>query len=134
LIAALNAAAAQSYGTEDKENIDPSHSHTKTFDAQEEQSENSFETVIHINPKPWSESTPAPRPRKSARGWKITKSRSSAKPGLYPQLSVYPDLSEGIAVRTTSTEEFVKIAEEILGEMNTRAAGTKKGRKGELMK
>jgi hypothetical protein len=128
LIAALNAAATQSYGTEDTENIeniDPLHSHTKTFDAQDEQSESSFETVIHINPKPWSESTPAPRTRKSVRGRKSTKRRSSVKSGLYPQLSVYPDLSGGIAVPTTSTEDFGKIAEEILGEMNTRAAGTK---------
>jgi hypothetical protein len=124
LIAALNA-AAQSYDTEDTENIDPLHSHTKTFDTQDEQSESSFETVIHINPKPWSESTPAPRTRKSVRGRKSTKRGSSVKSGLYPQLSVYPDLSGGIAVPTTSTEDFGKIAEEILGEMNTRVAGIK---------
>lgn len=136
MIAALNAAAAppQVNVDDDTENIDPLQtlkqtSAAKDFDVQEEQSESSFETVIHINPKPWSESTPAvPRTRKSmARGRKSTKRKSSVNTtNLYPQLSMYPDLSENAlpVPPSTSTEQFGKIAECILEEMNTRAAGT----------
>ena len=132
LIAALTAAAAQTNidNNEDRENIDPlkHRSTAKEFDGLDKQSESSFETVVHINPKPWSESTPAPRTRKkAARGLKSTKRKSSLSAGLYPQLGVYPDLSENaVPVPTISTEQFGKIAEGILEEMNTRAAGASK--------
>ena len=62
--------------------------------------------------------------RRSVGGRKNTKRKSTAASGLYPQLSVYPDISEGGGdLPTTSTEEFGKLAEGILEEMNTRVAG-----------
>jgi hypothetical protein len=94
--------------------------------------ETSFETVIHYNSKSstvWSESTPAPaktgRTKKSLGRRKSTKAQSTPKTGLYPELTVYPDLS-GVdrGVPTTSTEEFGTIAEGILEEMSTRIAGS----------
>lgn len=96
----------------------------------DDESESSFETVIHYNSKPdgfWSESTPAAttRGRKSLARRKSTKRKSTAATGMYPQPSLYPDISEGGGnIPTASTEEFGKIAEGILEEMNTRVAGT----------
>jgi len=128
----LTAAAAQANvnNNEDRENIDPLKcmSAPKESDMLGERSESSFETVVHINPKPWSESTPAPRTRKrGARGRKSTRRKSSSTAGLYPQLGMYPELSgDPVPVPTTSTEQFGKIADGILEEMNTRAAGVSK--------
>ena len=131
MIAALTAAAHNDVS--DRENIDPFSSmggkYTNDSKTDDEKSESSFETVIHCNSKPdgfWSESTPAAttgRTRKSLARRKSTK-RKTAPTGLYPQLSLYPDISGGANVPTTTSEEFGKIAEGILEEMNTRVAGT----------
>jgi len=120
----------------DRENVDPLASlNGKDTDdpfrmksvSPEEEEESSFETVIHYNSKPkaeWAQSTPAtPRTRKSSARRKSTKRKSTAKSGLYPELSVYPDLSGVVStVPTTSSEEFGKIANGILEEMNVRVA------------
>ena len=105
------------------------HLVSKTPEGKTDKSESSFETVIHYNSKPdafWSESTPAVsgRSRRSVAGRKSKQRKSTPAPGLYPQLSVYPDISEGGGnLPTTSSEEFGKVAEGILQEMNTRVAG-----------
>ena len=138
MIAALTAAASNDVA--DRENIDPiaslnSKNIEKSFSVkdtgvEDDKSESSFETVVYYNSKPdafWSESTPAVsgRSRRSVAGRKSAKRKSTAAAGLYPRLSVYPDISEsGGNLPTTSTEEFGKIAEGILDEMNTRVAGT----------
>ena len=88
-------------------------------------SESSFETVVRYNSKSaWSQSTPATATksaRKSTGKRKSMKRKSSATTGLYPQLSVYPDISGDVP--TTSTDDFGKIALGIVEEMNTRIAG-----------
>ena len=121
----------------DRENVDPfgsspSKSRISQLRAQEmgadenDGSESSFETVIRYNSKSaWSQSTPATATksaRKSTGKRKSMKRKSSTTTGLYPQLSVYPDISGDVP--TTSTEDFGKIAEGIVEEMNTRIAGT----------
>ena len=137
MIAALTAVAYNDVA--DRENIDPTPSlgnkniensfRVKDVEAEDDKSESSFETVVHYNSKPdafWSESTPAVsgQSRRSVAGRKSVKRKSAATPRLYPQLSVYPDISEGGGnLPTTSSEEFGKIAEGILQEMNTRVAG-----------
>lgn len=132
MIAALTAAASNDIS--DRENIDPFSSiggkYINDSKTDDDKSESSFETVIHCNSKSngfWSESTPAAttgRGRKSLARRKSTKRKSTAATGLYPQLSLYPDISEGGGnVPTTTSEEFGKIAEGILEEMNTRVAG-----------
>lgn len=134
MIAALTAAASNDVA--DRENIDPlagdKSLNAKRVILESDDSESSFETVIHYNSNPnafWSQSTPATsgRAKKNPGKRKSTKRKSSnatAATGLYPQLSVYPDMSEGSGnVPVTSTEEFEKIAEGILEEMNTRVEG-----------
>ena len=77
--------------------------------------------------KGWSVSTPTTshgRPLKSLPRRKSAKRKSIAAAGLYPEVSIYPDTSElGSNLPTTTTEDFGKIAEGILEEMNTRVAG-----------
>jgi hypothetical protein len=136
LIAALTAVASNDVA--DRENIDPLASLSgKDFNDQGEKyplaedfPESSFDTVTYYDSKPegfWSESTPAAsngQGRKSLTRRKSTKNQSTATSGLYPQLSVYPDISGDISnAPTTSTEEFGKIADNILEEMNARIAG-----------
>jgi hypothetical protein len=137
LIAALNAAVYSDVAN--RENVDPlalsagkpAENPFLSNDAKSDndESESSFETVIRYNSKPdglWSQSTPATtsaRGRKSTSRRKSTKRKSSTTTGLYPEISVYPDILEVRGdVPTTSTEEFGKIAEGILEEMNARVA------------
>ena len=129
----------------DRENVDPfasspSKSRISQLRAEEtgaeetDGSESSFETVIRYNSKSeWSQSTPATAMkggRKSMAKRKSMKRKSPATTGLYPQLSVYPDISGNAP--TTSTEDFGKIAQGIVEEMNTRIAGTSTSTKLEL--
>lgn len=125
----------------DRENIDPSalslsvspkKSRISQLRAEEmggeetDASESSFETVIRYNSKSeWSQSTPATAPkvrRKSTGKRKSMKRKSSGTSSLYPQLSVYPDING--EAPTTTTEDFSKIAQGIVEELNTRIAGT----------
>ena len=99
----------------------------KSISPDEDDLESSFETVIHYNSKPsenWSQSTPAAatgRGRKSSTRRKSTKPKTAAATGMYPELSLYPDISVGRGnLPTTSTESFSKIADGILEEMNSR--------------
>jgi hypothetical protein len=130
----------------DRENIDPlahqkeSGEQDNPFNAKkinsedkEDDQETSFETVIRYNVK----STPATRPSTVARGRKSSARRKTARKGsdvmyaapqggLYPDLgNMYPNLDniEKGEVPTASTEEFGKIADGILEEMNARVAG-----------
>lgn len=133
MIAALNAAAYND--ADDRENIDPfaSISGKRVDDPQnvkgdDDSAEASFETVINYNSKQsgfWSESTPAAvnnHARKSMTRRKSAKRKSHQ--GMYPQLGLYPDVEEVRgSTPTSSTEEFVKIASDILEEMNSRVAG-----------
>jgi hypothetical protein len=132
-------AAAQG-NIEDRENMDPFATLTeksgkniedpfrmKSISPDEDEGESSFETVIHYNSKPnenWSHSTPAAaagRGRKSSTRRKSTKPKSATTTGMYPELSLYPDISLGKGdLPTTSTASFSKIADGILEEMNTR--------------
>jgi len=120
----------------DRENVDPftsspSKSRISQLRAEEagaedtDESESSFETVIRYNSKSeWSQSTPAlamKGGRKSMAKKKSMKRKSSARTGLYPQLSVYPDISGDAP--TTSTGDFGKIAQGVVEELNTRIAG-----------
>jgi hypothetical protein len=119
----------------DRENIDPfwsgksriSRLRAESAGVDDTESESSFETVVHYNSKAeWSQSTPATGGklgRKSMSKRKSMKRKSSVgTTGLYPEVSVYPDLSA--AAPTTSTDEFGKIAQGIVEEMNTRIAGS----------
>jgi hypothetical protein len=128
LIAALNATVHSDVAT-DQENQDPSASRfgkdlnnpdppeTVLLD---DESEKSVETVIHYNVRPnrWSESTPAVS---SLGRSKLRRSMAKRKRtgGVYPDLSIIED-----GAPTTSTEDFGKIADGILEEMNARLAGT----------
>jgi hypothetical protein len=90
----------------------------------DDEEETSFQTVIYTTTPAWTQSTPAAtRTRKSSGRRKTQKRKSTAATTLYPQLSVYPDLEDVTSgIPTTSTEEFGKIAEGILEEMNARIA------------
>jgi hypothetical protein len=132
-------AAAQS-NIEDRENRDPFATlseksgkdiddpfRMKSISPDEDELESSFETVIHYNSKPsenWSQSTPAAatgRGRKSSTRRKSTKPKTATTTGMYPELSLYPDISIGKGdLPTTSTESFSRIADGILEEMNSR--------------
>jgi hypothetical protein len=132
----LNAAAQNKIA--DRENIDPMATIEKTTDnpfysksvsSEDDQYESSFETVIYHSKENenWSQSTPAtvPRGRKSSGRRKSTKPKAARTTGMYPELSLYPDISTvGGDMPTTTTEDFSKVADGILEEMNSRLTGT----------
>jgi hypothetical protein len=106
---------------DDKNEDDPFRSHSITPDDQK--SEQSFDTVIHYTDKGAfrSESTPVRGLGRKGVHRKSMKRKSNAA-GLYPQISLYPDLEE-VSLPTTSNQDFVKVADNILEEMNSRIAG-----------
>lgn len=107
----------------EKNEDDPFRSHSMTPEYQN--SEQSFDTIIHYNEEKGtfrSESTPARTVGRKSLHRKRTKRKSNAA-GLYPQISVYPDLEE-VALPTTSNHDFAKVADSILEEINSRIAGT----------
>lgn len=98
---------------------------TKSVTPNEENSEQSFETVIQYNTTSngfWTQSTPVkPFGRKTLQR-KSMKRKSNAS-GLYPEISVYPDLGN-MEIPSTSNQDFGRVANGILEEMNNRIAGT----------
>jgi hypothetical protein len=133
LIAALNAAVYNRI--DNRENVDPLSMNGKNEDdpfrmksitPEEDKSEESFETIIHHNTTGkkgfWSESTPAKALGRKSFQRKSSKRKSNAS-GLYPEVSVYPDLNT-MELPTTSNQDFGKLADGILQEMNNRVAGT----------
>jgi hypothetical protein len=95
------------------------------FDLEDSGAESSFQTVIYT-PKPaWMQSTPATKGRPiRTPSRRNTKKKSTAMSGLYPDISMYPDLSTVYPdVPTTSAEEFANAADGILQEMNARVQG-----------
>ena len=131
----MNAAAQNKVA--DRENIDPMVTmgndtddpfRSKSLCSEDDQNESSFETVIYHSKEneSWSHSTPAtvPRGRKSYGRRKSNKSKAARTTGMYPELSLYPDISSvGGDLPTTTTEDFSKVADGILEEMNTRLTG-----------
>jgi hypothetical protein len=116
LIAALNASVYDD--VQDRENVDPAGSPYRMKTPGLDQ-ESSFETVVY-NPA-WNESMPAKLPRRTKSSpRKVSKRKSPSTAALYPQLSIYPDIES--AVPSTSMEEFGKLADGILAEMNSRVA------------
>ena len=106
----------------EKNEDDPFRSHSMTPD--DEKLEQSFDTVIHYNTDKdtfRSESTPARTLGRKCLQRKSMKRKSNAA-GLYPQVSVYPDLA-AVSLPTTSNQDFAKAADSIMEEMNSRIAG-----------
>lgn len=73
----------------------------------------------------WIPTTSKGRSKMSLPRGQRAKRRSTATTELYPELSIYPDISEhGTDLPDPTAEGFGKIAEGILEEMNSRVAGT----------
>jgi hypothetical protein len=118
---------------DNRENIDPLSMNDKNEDdpfrfrsitPDDQKSEQSFDTVIHYNTDKGafrSESTPARVLGRKGVQRRSMKRKSNAT-GLYPQISLYPDLEE-VSLPTTSNQDFAKVADNILEEMNSRIAG-----------
>jgi hypothetical protein len=131
LIAALNAAVYNRI--DNRENVDPlsmdeknndNPFRTKSVTPEIEKSEQSFETVIHHNTEQnrfWGESTPAKTLGRKSFKRKSLKRKSNAS-GLYPDVSVYPDLGS-MELPTASNQDFGRVADGILEEMSNRVAG-----------
>jgi len=107
-----------------QENVDPLASQECNRASLDDDRESSFQTVIYQQKPEWTQSTPAPSStRKSSGRRKTSKRKSNTASTLYPQLSVYPSLEDTTsALPTTSAEEFSKVADGILEEMNARIA------------
>lgn len=106
----------------EKNEDNPFRSHSITPD--DEKSEQDFDTVRHYNTDKGaflSESVPARTLGRKSLQRKSLKRKSNAA-GLYPQVSVYPDLEE-VSLPTTSNRDFTKAADSILEELNSRIAG-----------
>ena len=107
----------------DEKNNDD-HFRTKSVTPEIEKSEQSFETVIHHNTEQdrfWGESTPAKTLGRKSFKRKSLKRKSNAS-GLYPDVSVYPDLGS-MELPTASNQDFGRVADGILEEMSNRVAG-----------